>query len=250
MLTPVSSSPSTGPPTGPPNDVEGLCRAALAAAEPSGLTSVCASRVVGDRPRGVVWASDERARQVDDLQVVVGEGPGVTALVGGGPVLVPNLCEYWRKGWVAFDGAATELGVRSICAFPLQIGAVRLGVLTLHSTEPASLDADQFSRVLEVCDDLSVAFLVADAGSGDWSSVLDAALDRPLAITSQAAGMVMVQLNSNIADAMARLCAHSFASGLSLEEVSRSVVERTFCFEPDRFYANPDLNEPEPWTGT
>ena len=68
MLTPVSALSATG--------VERLCCAALAVAGPSGLTSVCASRVVGDRPRGVVWASDERARQLDDLQVVVGEGPG------------------------------------------------------------------------------------------------------------------------------------------------------------------------------
>ena len=242
MLTPVSALSATG--------VERLCCSALAVAGPSGLTSVCASRVVGDRPRGVVWASDERARQLDDLQVVVGEGPGVTALMGGGPVLVLDLLEHWRMSWLAFDGAAAELGVRSICSFPLQIGAVRLGVLTLHGVVPASLAAAQFSEVLAVCDDLSVAFLVSDAGSGDWSSVLDAALDRPLAITSQAAGMVMVQLNSTIADATARLCAHSFSSGVSLEEVSRSVVERTFRFEPDRFYPDAATGETKPWTGT
>jgi hypothetical protein len=231
-------------------NVERLVRAALAAAGPAGFTSVCVSRVLGDRPQGVVWASDERARRLDDLQVVVGEGPGVTALVDGGPVLVADLQQHWREGWLAFDGAATELGVRSVSAFPLQIGAVRLGVLTLHGSEPASLDAAQLREQLTTCDELSVALLAADAGSSDWSSVLDAALDRPLAVTSQAAGMVMVQLEGTIADAMARLCAHAFAAGLSLEEVSRSVVERTLRFEPDRFYADPGLDELEPWTGT
>lgn len=215
--------------------VERLCRAALAAAEPSGLTSVCASRVVDDRPRGVVWASDSRARQLDDLQVVLGEGPGVTALAEGGPVIVPDLLEQWRQGWVGFERSATQLGVRSVCALPLQIGAVRLGVLTLHGTQPAALDATQIGKQLAICDDLSVALLVADAGSGDWSSVLDA-LDPPLAVTSQATGMVMVQLDSTIGEAMARLCAHAFAAGLSLEAVSRSVVDRTLRFHPDRFY--------------
>ena len=240
MRDPVWPVPSMG--------VGELCRAALAAAEPSGLTSVCASRVLDERPRGVVWASDSRARQLDDLQVVLGEGPGVTALVEGGPVMVRDVQEHWRKSWLAFDGAAAELGVRSICAFPLQIGAVRLGILTLHGTEPAYLDAEQIDQQLAVCDDLSVAFLVSDAGSGDWSSVLDAALDRPLAITSQAAGMVMVQLDSTIADAMARLCAHAFAAGVSLEEVSRSVVERTLLFEPDQ--CHPDLDQPQAGTGS
>ena len=220
--------------------VERLCRAALEAAEPAGLTSVCASRVIDERPRGVVWASDPRARKLDDLQVVLGEGPGIAAVAEGGPVLVPDLRGQWRQGWVMFEGAAVELGVRSVCAFPLQIGAVRLGVLTLHGTEPATLDPSQLSRELAVCDDLSVALLVADAGSGDWSSVMDAALDPPLAITSQAAGMVMVQLESTIAEAMARLCAHAFGAGLTLEQVSRAVVERTMRFHPDRFYPEPD----------
>jgi hypothetical protein len=210
---------------------------------------VCASRVIDERPRGVVWASDARARQLDDLQVVLGEGPGVTAVTEGGPVLVPDLRKQWRHGWVTFERAATELGVRSICSFPLQIGAVRLGVLTLHGAHPASLDSTQLGNQLEICDDLSVALLVSDAGSGAWSSVLDGALDPPLAITSQATGMVMVQLESTIAEAMARLSAHAFAAGLTLEEVSRSVVERRIRFHPDRFYEDPSPDEPQRWSG-
>ena len=230
----------------PAGRVEQLCRTALALAEPSGLVSVCASRVIDERPRGVVWASDVRARQLDDLQVVLGEGPGIAALAEGGPVLVPDLRGHWRQGWVMFERSAMELGVRSVCAFPLQIGAVRLGVLTLHGTEPAVLDAEQLGNELAVCDDLSVALLVADAGSGDWSSVMDGALDPPLAITSQAAGMVMVQLDGTIAEAMARLCAHAFGAGLTLEEVSRAVVARTLRFQPDRFYPETDPDDPRP----
>jgi len=234
-------------PTWPKLDVERLCRAALAAAEPAGLTSVCASRVVDDRPRGVVWASDSRARRLDDLQIVLGEGPGITALVEGGPVLVLDLREHWRQGWVTFEREATGLGVRSVCAFPLQIGALHLGVLTLHGIRPAVLDTVQLSKQLAICDELSVALLVTDAGSGDWTSVLDAAPDPPLAVTSQAAGMVTVQLESSIAEAMTRLCAHAFATGQSLEQVSRSVVERTLRFERDDFYPEPDPQDLPSW---
>ncbi|MGV8908083.1 MAG: GAF domain-containing protein [Propionicimonas sp.] len=229
----------------PVKGVEELCRAALAIGGPAGLTSGSVARVVDGRPRSVLWASDERARYLDDLQVVLGEGPCVTAVAEGGPVMVSDLREHWRQGWLDFDGAAAELGVRSICAFPLQIGAVRLGVLTLHGVEPVSLDAAQLSQVFAVCDDLSVALLATDAGSGDWVSVLDEAMDRPLAITAQAAGMVMVQLKGTISEAMVRLCAHSFAEGMSLEEVSRSVVERTFRFEPDQFYPDPSPGTPQ-----
>jgi len=164
--------------------------------------------------------------------------------------MVPDLHQQWRQGWVTFERAAVQLGVRSICAFPLQIGGARLGMLTLHGTEPASLDATQLGQQLALCDDLSVALLVADAGSGDWSSVLDAALDPPLAITSQATGMVMVQIDSTIAEAMARLCAHAFTVGLSLEDVSRSVVGRTLRFNPDQFYPDANPDESYPWAAT
>lgn len=241
--------PGEGP-TSVPAAVEKLCRAALATAEPAGFTSVCASRVSGDGTRGVLWASDARARRLDDLQVVLGEGPGVSAFVEGGPVMVHDVGEHWRQGWVAFNGAASQLGVRSVCAFPLQIGAIRLGTLTLHGTEPAILEAAQLVHQLALCDQLGIALLVSDAGSGDWSSILDAALDHPLAVTAQAAGMVMAQLDSTIAEATARLCAHAFTEDPSLEEVSRSVVERRFRFDPDRFYPEPGNDEPQPRTGT
>ena len=233
----------------PVRGVEELCRAALAIAGLAGLTSGCVARVVDGRPRAVLWASDERARYLDDLQVVLGEGPGIAALAEGGPVMVSDLSEHWRKGWLNFDGAATELGVRAICAFPLQIGAVRVGVLTLHGIEPAALGAAELRRVFAVCNDLSVALLATGAGSDDWTQVLDAALARPLAITAQAAGMAMVQLKSTITEAMVRLCAYSFSEDRSLEEVSRSVVERTFRFEPDQFYPDPGPETPQPGTG-
>jgi len=224
---------------------EDLCRAALAMAEPIGLTSACVSRAIDHRPREVFWASDARARQLDDLQLVLGEGPGVTALVDGGPVIVPDIRDYWSRGWVTFERAATELGVRSIWALPLQIGEIRLGVLTLNGADPSPHDSGRLSDLLTICGDLSVRLLAADTSSGDWTGALGRALDPPLAVTSQAAGMVMVQLESTLTEAMARLCAHAFAAGLTLEEVSRAVVGRTLRFEPDQLHpdhrpGNPD----------
>ena len=223
-------------PRPPAPEVKNLCSAALAVAYPAGLTSVCLSRVIDERPRGVIWASDDRARQLDDLQVVLGEGPAVTALAEGGPVMVTDLSVQSRYGWVTFERSATQLDVRSICAFPLHIGAVRLGALTLHGTQPACLDPTQLDHQLALCRDLSIAVLATEAGSENWSRDHDRAMEDPtLAITSRAAGMVMVQLDTTIAAAMSRLCAHAFAADLSLEAVSRSVVERTLRFHPDRF---------------
>ena len=100
MLDTASTWPKLG--------VERLCRAALDAAAPVGLTSVCATRVVDDRPRGVMWASDSRARRLDDLQVVLGEGPGITALTEGGPVLVPDLPGQVPDSFLAISDLAAD----------------------------------------------------------------------------------------------------------------------------------------------
>lgn len=217
--------------------VETLCRAAIIAAEHSGLTAVCVSRVLDTLPRLVVWASTARARKLDELQVLLGEGPAVTALADGAPVLVPDLHRPWGVSWQFFVREATLLGVGSVCAFPLQIGAAQLGVLTLHGQTRAQLDEALIGRQLAICDALTLALLSqADDSDGDGldlGNLLGEQAEPPLAITSQAAGMVMVQLCTTIDQAMLRLCAHAFATGRSLADISRSVVNRELRFAAD-----------------
>ncbi len=51
----------------------------------------------------------------------------------------------------------------------------------------------------------------------------------------QATGMIQVQLDVDVAEALVRLRGYAFANGMTVSEVAWSVVERRLSFGPDDF---------------
>src|SRR5674476_240778 len=82
-------------------------------------------------PAGIVAASDGPAAMMEELQYTLGEGPCVESSRTGRPVLQPDLEVSAPARWPGFSAGALEAGIRAIFAFPLRVGAVRLGVLGL-----------------------------------------------------------------------------------------------------------------------
>ena len=66
-----------------------------------------ADRAAG--PQRLVWASDEVAARLEDLQLTVGEGPGLAAVESDAPVLVPDLSAAEAR-WPAFTPGARAVG--------------------------------------------------------------------------------------------------------------------------------------------
>lgn len=134
------------------------------------LTKIWAARVLMSVSRasqgrlaGLVHSSDAQARALFELQETL-EGPTVSAAADGVPFLAENLAAYDEgPRWLMFGREATVLGVRAVFAFPLTIGAVRLGVLTLHGEEPVVVSLDTLAAMLRVLDTLSVALLALEA---------------------------------------------------------------------------------------
>ena len=88
--------------------------------------------VIGDgQHRGAIAVSDRTYVAVDDLQFSLGEGPCIAADRSAGPVLEPDL-DLAVDQWPAFVPAAVGHGVRAAFAFPLRMGAVHVGVLSLY----------------------------------------------------------------------------------------------------------------------
>ena len=54
--------------------------------------------------------------------------------------------------WPGFGQAAVDAGVRSVFALPLQVGALRLGSLSLYRGTPGPLDPDEASTALAYAD--------------------------------------------------------------------------------------------------
>jgi hypothetical protein len=177
-----------------------------------------------DGPGGqqLAWASDAVAVRLEDLQLIVGEGPGLVAAASDAPVLVPELAAAQTR-WPAFTAGALVAGAAAVFAFPLVLGAIRLGSLDCYRTTPGPLRPDQVSDALVLADAAFAAVLGAVAGHDPndlaWISDVHAEVH-------QACGMVTYQLRISIEEALLRIRAHAYAHDLPIGVVARQIVDR------------------------
>jgi hypothetical protein len=132
--------------------------------------------------------------------------------------------------------------VGAVFAFPLTIGAIRAGEMSLYRDSPGPLTAKQFGECLILADAATV-FLLDDAG-GDvtrgYNGVNGKALDlwppdlaRHRAQIDQATGMLTVQLGVTAGEAFVRLRAYAYARDRRLADVARDIVARRLRLDPD-----------------
>jgi hypothetical protein len=197
----------------------------------AGVTEVSGAGIMlmaGDVARGSLCTSGPVSDEIEQLQYTLGEGPCVDAYQGDRPVLEPDLADPVTPRWLAFTGPALRCGVRAVFAFPLHVGAVRLGALDLFNTRPGPLTADQHADALVMADVAAQAVLVMQSGArpGALAVELEAGANFQY-VVHQAAGMVAAQLDASVGQALIRLRAHAFASGRTLGDVAQDVVMRT-----------------------
>ena len=186
----------------------------------------------GDVPPGSVCTTDEVSALIEQLQYDLGEGPCVDAHQLERPVLEPDLADPSDPRWLAFAGPALDAGVRAVFGFPLRVGAVRLGALNLYRDRPGPLDGEQHADALVMADVAAEAVLLlqAEAPVGEIAAELDAGGDFQH-VVHQAAGMVSVQLDVTVGQALIRLRAYAFGNDRPLTQVARDVVSRTLRFD-------------------
>jgi hypothetical protein len=199
--------------------------------------SACGAGVTvmtGDGGRGVGAASDPGSARLEELQFTLGEGPCIDAYASRRPVLVPELVDGAMTRWPAYAPAAHENGVRAVFAFPLQIGAARLGVLDVFRDRAGALTADELRQAVLLAEVTVAALLDQHEHGGTVAGVddLDEAIEDRAELF-QAPGMVMVQLGVSIGEAMARMRAYAYAENRRLSEVARDTVARRLRFDPD-----------------
>jgi hypothetical protein len=184
-----------------------------------------------DRSRwSTAAATDTTVTAIGDLQLTVGDGPSVEAYVTGGPVLVPDLAAVAARWPVLLAGWPD---VRAFFSFPLQLGAVRFGVLDLYRRAPGRLDGPALADALRLADLAAVALVHHPSAAvvpdtDGWAA--DAGFRPEI---DQASGMLSVHLGVDIVAAYARLRAHAFAAGRPLAEVAAAVVAGTLRLDAD-----------------
>lgn len=208
-----------------------LDRLCTAAARLLPLRGAGISLMVDGELRGTAGASDPGAVVVQELQFELGEGPCLDAWASMEPVLEPNLDTPARVRWPAFGTAAVQAGIRAVFAFPLGIGAIRIGVLVLYRDRPGGLSRDELAYGL-VLAELAVWVILGQSHAGEEALDKVLAGDPPhWAEVHQATGMVSVQLGVPLDEALVRLRAYAFADGRSLREVSRDVIAHRLRLE-------------------
>jgi hypothetical protein len=185
----------------------------------------------GEIPRGSVCTSDSVSDRIEQLQYTLGEGPCLDAYHRDQPVLEPDLVAPASIRWPAFSGAAVEAGVAAVFAFPLRVGAVRLGALNLYRDRRGPPSDDQHSDALVMADVAAQAIVASQAHAplGTVAVDLESGADFQY-VVHQASGMVAAQLDVSVAQALIRLRAYAFGNERSLADVARDVVDRTLRF--------------------
>lgn len=170
----------------------------------------------------VAAGSDDRTERVEELQFSLGEGPCREAYLERRPVLVDDLGAATLR-WPGYAPAAAAAGVGAAFAFPLGVGAAGLGVLDVYADRPGSLRDDQVAVALTFAEVATEALLELSASNGHIDASLYAAMDYRTD-TYRAQGMVMIQLDVGVAEALVRMRAHAFAIGLDLTTLARAIV--------------------------
>lgn len=232
------------------SDLEQLCRAGVA-----GLAQV-AGAVVHLAPAGVASgvsaASLPEWRRIGELADATGEGPCVDAARLLRPVMVPDLAAA-RDRWPVYAGEVSQHGVAGVFSFPMQVGAVCLGVLDLYSATRDDLDPSDLALALAIAQvATSVLLTRVRTVEGPDDPLLPlverlaaaVADHQDVAEVHQAQGIVMVVLGVDVDEALLVMRARALALGRHVADLAREVVSG--AVDPRTWWRDDGMQGPRP----
>lgn len=185
-------------------------------------------------PSGVVAVTDGPAATMEELQFTLGEGPCVDSSLTGRPVLQPDLASTGPARWPGFSAGALEAGIRAIFALPLRVGGIRLGVLDLYRDQTGVLSDDELTEALSFADAATTVLLHLqgqDSLDDPYGGSIRVIEDR--AEVHQATGMIAVQAEVGLAQALVLLRARAYAAERPITSLARDVLDRVVRFTND-----------------
>jgi hypothetical protein len=163
----------------------------------------------------------------------VGEGPCLDACLSEFPIDEADLVASNDRRWMAYAPSATVAGAHAVFGFPVRIGAIRLGALSLYRDRPGALSPSQASDAYLMASVIGRAVLAMQAGAPN--NTLASELEREATFdfsVHQAAGMVAVQGSMTVGNALVALRAHAYATNMALSDLALRVVVRETSFDP------------------
>ncbi|MGI5470828.1 GAF and ANTAR domain-containing protein [Streptomyces sp. CA-132043] len=198
-----------------------------------GVDGVALSLLSSDQASELVWVSQNGVSgPLEDLQFTLGEGPGVDAVARGAVVLEPDLARLPAGRWPLLLPELASLRVGAVFCFPLLVGRVCLGVLTLQRQEAGPLSDAGMDDALILTGALTAVLLDGGAAS-DALMAAERPSDLYRAAVHQATGMISVQAEIPLSQALLRLRAYAYRYGRPILEVAEDVVARRLDFRND-----------------
>ncbi|WP_020498615.1 GAF and ANTAR domain-containing protein [Sciscionella marina] len=181
--------------------------------------------------RETLYATDEIIARVESLQFTLGEGPCHEACASRRPVLVPDLSIAPQTRWPVFVSEIDGLPIGAIYAFPIQYGAVDIGVLDLYRRHIGWLTDTELNTALQIVDLAAGALLGAQSETvhdtdGRGLKVWLAPLPRNRAEIHQATGILVAALGIPAEQALARLRSYAFTTDSVVEDIANDIVNR------------------------
>jgi hypothetical protein len=177
--------------------------------------------------------SNTAAGALMDLEMTLGEGPTVDASRGDA-VQDTDLDGTDETLWNTYRPEAVALGARAVFGYPVRLGAIRFGALSLYRNLPGPLDAGQASDAYLMASVVGRAILATQAGGSPDALAEELGSVSMLDFrVHQAAGMVAIQASMSVRDALVLLRAHAFVLGCQLSDLAGRVVSRTTHFDSD-----------------
>lgn len=197
-----------------------LCRASISILGTDIATLLLMSETGSDVQ--VIASSDDGSSE--ESHFTLGEGPSFDAFTTGEAVLVPDLASDGAR-WPAFTNDAVAAGTRAALAFPLRVGAIRIGVLYFRRHAPGGLSDDQLADAYALADIATWILLEIQAGAepGELGEGLDTDWAHR-AVVHQATGITSASLEIPLAEALTRIRAAAFADEQTTYEVARDIV--------------------------
>jgi hypothetical protein len=207
---------------------ERLC---IAYRDLSGATGAAVTAWYGEPHRVTLGVTDDTSARLEDLQDVVGEGPGHAAWASG-EIEVGMVPGEPATRWSLFTEAAEDVVDSAVIrAVPMRPRATPFGVLTLYWVPRPAPEPQLAPEQLQLLADAVGAALIRDTASANDAADVDVTgAWSSRAQIHQATGMVVAQLQISPEDALALLRAHAYAQQSSLPSVAVSVVERRLNF--------------------
>jgi putative methionine-R-sulfoxide reductase with GAF domain len=190
-----------------------------------GDDALCGITLLRDRKAATIGWSSDSAREVDQIQYSLSQGPCLTAAQEEREVNVPDLLQENRWG-PDYANAVASHGLRSVLSLPFTLQGDAKAALNLYSDAPRKFDERAAARARQFTREISQALRLAVRFSlhTDSAANLRATLENRT-IIDIAIGIVMAQNRCSQQTAVGILTDAASNSNTKLREIARSLVD-------------------------